>query len=94
MYKQNWKQNYILPRYSELKLKNCERTWKYWNFFEYIIKKHKTLTDNQSIKICINKIENRIIFWLDIMTYNWKIVNVLENTENRITKDKNGVSSL
>ena len=30
--------------------------------FEYSIKKYKTLTGNPSLKKCINKIENRIIF--------------------------------
>ena len=30
--------------------------------FEYIIKKHETLTDNPSIRIYMNKIENRITF--------------------------------
>ena len=31
--------------------------------FEYIIKKHKTITDeNSSIKICVNRIKNRIVF--------------------------------
>ena len=32
------------------------------DYFEYIIKKHETVTDNPSIKIYINKIENRITF--------------------------------
>ena len=33
------------------------------DYFECIIKMHDLLlTDNQSIKICINKIENRITF--------------------------------
>ena len=30
--------------------------------FEYIIKKHETLTDNPPIKIYANKTENRITF--------------------------------
>ena len=29
--------------------------------FEFIIKKHETLTDNQSTKICSNKIKNRLV---------------------------------
>ena len=32
------------------------------NYFEYIIKKHDTLTDNRSIRIYVNKIESRITF--------------------------------
>ena len=31
------------------------------DYFEYIIKKHYENTDNPSIKICVNKIENRVI---------------------------------
>ena len=30
------------------------------NYFEYIIKKHETMTDNLLINIYVNKIENRI----------------------------------
>ena len=32
------------------------------NYFEYILKKHGEKTDNPSIRIFVNKIENRIIF--------------------------------
>ena len=32
------------------------------DYFEFIIKKHETLTDNPSIKIYSNKIKNRIVF--------------------------------
>ena len=32
------------------------------DYFEYIIKKHETVTDNPPIRIYVNKIENRIIF--------------------------------
>ena len=32
------------------------------DYFEYIIKKHETVTDNPSIMIYVNKIENRITF--------------------------------
>ena len=31
-------------------------------YFEYIIKKHKTMTNNPPIRIYVNKIENRITF--------------------------------
>ena len=33
-----------------------------YDYFEYIIKKHETITDNPSIQIYINKIKNRIVF--------------------------------
>ena len=32
------------------------------NYFEHIIKKHETVTDNSSITIYVNKIENGITF--------------------------------
>ena len=32
------------------------------DYFEYILKKHETVTDNPSIRIYINKIENRFTF--------------------------------
>ena len=32
------------------------------DYFEFITKKHETLTDNPSIKIYSNKIKNRIVF--------------------------------
>ena len=32
------------------------------DYFEFIIKKHETLTDNSSVNIYVNKIKNRIVF--------------------------------
>ena len=32
------------------------------DYFKYILKKHETVTDNPSIMIYVNKIENRITF--------------------------------
>ena len=32
------------------------------DYFEYIIKKHVTITDSSLIRICVNKVENRIKF--------------------------------
>ena len=32
------------------------------DYFEFIIKKHETLTDNPLIKVYPNKIKNRIVF--------------------------------
>ena len=32
------------------------------DFFEFIIKKHETLTENPPLQIYPNKIENRIVF--------------------------------
>ena len=32
------------------------------DYFEFIIKKHETLTDNSPVQIYVNKIKNRIVF--------------------------------
>ena len=32
------------------------------DYFEYILKKHRKNVDNPSIRLCVNKIENRITF--------------------------------
>ena len=64
------------------------------DYFEYILKKHSKNVDNPSIKIYVNKIENRITFkikngyYLDFLTS--ETMKLLGNTESKITKDKNG----
>ena len=64
------------------------------DYFKYIIKKHKTVTDNPSIKVYINKIENRITFkiktryYLELLTP--ETMKILGSTKSKITKDKNG----
>ena len=58
------------------------------------IKKHETVTDNSSITIYVNKIENRIMFkikrgyYLELLTH--KKMKLLGSTKSKITKDKNG----
>ena len=66
------------------------------DYFEYIITKHKTVTDNPSIRIYVNKIENRITFKIKIGFYlelftPWAI-NLLRSTKSKITKDENGTN--
>ena len=39
------------------------------DYLKYIIKKHETVTDNPSIRIYINKIENRITFRMKARYY-------------------------
>ena len=64
------------------------------DYFEYILKKHSENVDNPSIKIYINKIENRITFkiksgyYLELLTP--ETMKLLGRTESKITKDKNG----
>ena len=62
------------------------------DYFEFIIKKHETLTDNPSIKIHSNKIKNRILFKikagykLDLLTP--ETMKLLESTKKIVDKDK------
>ena len=64
------------------------------DYFEYILKKHGENTNKPSIQIYVNKIENRITFKikngysLELLTK--ETMKLLESTENKITKDKNG----
>ena len=64
------------------------------DYFEYILKKHGENIDNPSVKIYVNKIENRITFKikngysLELLTP--ETMKLLGSTENKITKDKNG----
>ena len=64
------------------------------DYFEYILKKHSESVDNQSIRIYVNKIENRITFkikngyYLELLTP--ETMKVLGSTVSKITKDKNG----
>ena len=64
------------------------------DYFEYIIKKHNTLTDNPPIRTYVNKIENRITFkikagyYLELLTL--LTMKLLGSTKSKITKDENG----
>ena len=63
------------------------------DYFEFIIKKHETLTDNSSIKIYSNKIKNRIVFKiktgykLELLTP--QTMKLLGSTNKVVDKDKN-----
>ena len=64
------------------------------DYIEYILKKHSESVDNPSIRIYVNKIENRITFkikngyFFELLTP--ETIKLLGSTENKITKDKNG----
>ena len=64
------------------------------DYFEYILKKHSESVDNPSIRMYVNRIENRITFkiktgyYLELLTP--ETMKLLGNTESKITKDKNG----
>ena len=61
------------------------------DYFKYILEKHETATDNPSIRIYINKIENRITFkiktgyYLELLTP--EKMKLLGSTKTKITKD-------
>ena len=61
-------------------------------YFEYIIKKHETVTNNPSIMIHINKIENGITFKIITVYYLELLVpetmKLLGSTKNKIKKIK------
>ena len=65
------------------------------DYFEYILKKFGgKINDNPSIRIYVNKVENRILFkiksgyYLELVTPETR--KLLGNTENKISKVKNG----
>ena len=64
------------------------------DYFEYILKKHSESLDSPSVRIYINKTENRITFkiksgyYLELLTP--ETMKLLGSTENKIYKDKNG----
>ena len=63
------------------------------DYFEYILKKRGESVDNPSIRMYINRIENRITFkikngyYLELLTP--ETMKLLGSTESKITKDKN-----
>ena len=64
------------------------------DYFEFIIKKHETLTENPPIQIYPNKIKNRIVFKiktgykLELLTP--ETMKLLGSTNKVVDKDKNG----
>ena len=64
------------------------------DYFEYILKKQSESVDNPSIRMYVNRIENRITFkikngyYLELLTP--ETMKLLGSTESKITKDKNG----
>ena len=63
------------------------------DYLEYILKKHRERVHNPSIRMYINRIENRITFkikngyYLELLTP--ETMKLLGSTESKITKDKN-----
>ena len=63
------------------------------NYFEYILKNHGENINNSSIRISVNKIQNRVTFKIKIgyslVLLRPETIKLLASTENKITKDKN-----
>ena len=101
-----WKN--IKSSYNNNKFKISAPTWNYkfelpdrsdsvsdiQDYFEYTLKKHGESIDNPSVKIYVNKTENRITFrienWYSLELLTSETVKLLGSMENKITKDKSG----
>ena len=63
------------------------------DYFEYILKKHGENIDNPSVKIYVNKTENRITFRIkngySLEHLSPETMKVLGSTENKIIQEKN-----
>ena len=63
------------------------------DYFEYIIKKHETLTRNPPVQIYPTKIKNRIVlkknndYKLELLTL--ETIKLLRSTKKVVDKDKN-----
>ena len=64
------------------------------DYLEYILKKHETVTDNPSIEIYVNKIENRITIKIKIGYYleflMTETMKLLGSSKSKTTKDEHG----
>ena len=66
--------------------------------FEYIFKKHETLTDNPPIRLYVSKIGNRITFKIKTGYYLQLLIpntmKLLGSTKSSITENENGLFHL
>ena len=103
---QTWKN--IMSEYNNNKFKISALTWNdtfdlpdgsysisdIQDYFEFIIKKHETLTENPPIQIYPNKIKNRIIFKVKtgyrLELLSPETMKLLGSTEKDVDKDTNG----
>ena len=96
------------PEYNKNKFKISAPTWNetfdlpdgsysiayIQGYFEFIIKKHRTLTKNPPVQIYLNKIKNRIVFKiktgykLELLTP--ETMKLLGSTKKDVDKDKDG----
>ena len=101
-----WKN--IKSAYSNNKFKICALVWNdtfvlpdgsysiedIQDYFEFVIKKHETLTENLPIEIYPNKIKNRIIFKIKtgykLELLSPETMRLLGSTKKDVDQDKNG----
>ena len=101
-----WKN--IKSEYNNIKFKISATTWNdtfdlpdgsysisdIQDYFQFIIKKHETLTQNPPVQIYVNKIKNRIVFKiktgykLELLTP--ETMKLLGSTKKVVDKNKNG----
>ena len=64
------------------------------DYFEFIIKKHKTFTENPPVQICPNKIKNRTVFkvktWYKLELLSPETMKLLGSTKKDVDQDKDG----
>ena len=64
------------------------------DYFEYISKKYREKTNNSSMRIYVNKMENRITFNIntgnDLKLVRPETMKLTVSNKSKITKDKNG----
>ena len=68
------------------------------DYFEYILKKHGENTDNSSVHIYVNKIENRVAYKIkdgySLELSAPETIKLLGSTKNKITKEKSSENVL
>ena len=64
------------------------------DYFEFIIKKHETLTENPPVQIYPNKIKNKIVFKIKagykLEFLSLETMKLLGGTKKEVDKDKDG----
>ena len=81
-----WNDTFDLP-YGSYSIEDIQ------DYFEFIIRKHETLTENPPIQVCPNKIKNRIVFKIK-MGYKIELLTpetmrLLGSTKKDVDSDKN-----
>ena len=91
-YKNNKSKILVLRWNEEFEL--CDRPYSVsdiQDYFKYILKKHETVSDNPSIMIYVNKVENSITFKIKTGYYlEFLMPETMKLLGSKITKNENG----